>query len=40
LDISHDLERNADIKSSSTAELANSEEGLRFAELMTLCFAD
>jgi len=40
LDISHEREGNADIKSSSTAELVNSEEGLRFAELVILYFAD
>jgi len=40
MDISHELGGNENIKSSSTAELVNSEEGLRFAELMTLCFAD
>jgi len=31
---------NAYIKSSSTAELVNFEKGLRFAKLVTLCFAD
>jgi len=39
LDINHEL-GDADIKSSSTAELVNSEEGLRFAELVTLCFVN
>jgi len=40
LAISHELEVNTDIKSSSTAELVNSEKGLSFAELVTLCFAN
>jgi len=31
---------NEDIKSNSTIKQVNSEESLRFAELMTLCFAD
>jgi len=40
LDINHELGKTADIKSSSTTELVNSEEGLRFIELVTLCFTD
>jgi len=40
LDFSHELGGNEDIKSGSTAELVNSEEGLRFAELVILCFVD
>jgi len=40
LNISHELEGNADIKSSSTAELVNSEEDLRVIELVTLRFAN
>jgi len=40
LDISHELGGNVDIKSSSTAELVNFEEGSRFAELVTFHFAD
>jgi len=38
LDISHELGENADVKSSSAAEPVNSEEGLKFAELVILCF--
>jgi len=40
LDISRELGGNADIKSGSTAELVNSEQGLRVAELVNLRFAN
>jgi len=40
LNISYELEGNADIKSSSTAELVNSKEDLRVVELMTFRFAN
>jgi len=40
LHISHKLRGNENIKSSLTAELVNSEEDLKFVELVTFCFAD
>jgi len=39
LNIIDELGENEDTRGSSAAELVNSKEGLRFAELVTLCLA-